>query len=242
MGLNRCEAVVLKSHKLGEYDKIVTLFSREEGKLRGVAKGARKLKQRFGSAFEPLTHIRMEYFEKGSGDLVRIENVELIRSYFPFGGRAATVGALEGIAEIADGFAQERQASEPLFRLLLASADAATTADPIAALAYFEIWSLRIAGLLPSPVRCSGCGRIVANSESLHADPEMRGLKCEHCCARRLATLGPAERLFLLDSLRTPPLEMASGTRAMAAASLRDYLSQAVEHALGRKVQSYQIL
>ncbi len=244
MGQKRCEAIVLTTHKLGEYDKIVTLFSREEGKVRGVAKGARKLKQRFGSAFEPLSHVNIEFFEKGNSDLVRIESAELIRSFFPWNGTADMFAVMNCMSELMDGFSQERQASDTTFRLALACADAMATVDPRIILAYFEIWILKIAGLLPSINRCSTCGRMMDDAATLYASPDMGGLKCELCCRRRVAEVGSNERRLLYEFLRIPPQQLvASETGTISASvSLHRYLSQAIEHALARRVRSYLML
>lgn len=242
MGLKRCEAIVLKSQKLGELDKIVTFLSREDGKLRGVAKGARKLKQRFGSAFEPLTHLRLQYFEKGNVELVRVESTEIVRSHFPKSGENA--GLMSCIAELLDGFAQEGQGSERLFRLALAVADAAEAADSRLALAYFEVWLLRLSGLLPSMTRCVACGRDVGDGEMLHAGADMGGLKCDRCAGRRLSTLGPAERVLIAAILRLPPREVCTSAAVQpgAAGTTHAYLRMVIEHALGRRVRSFDIL
>ncbi len=242
MGLKRCDAIVLKSQKLGELDKIVTFLSRDEGKLRGVAKGARKLKQRFGPAFEPMTHAQIVYFEKGTSDLVRVESAEIVRCYFPESGETAAV--LACVAELMDGFAQEKEANDVLFRLGLAVAGAANEGNGRVALTYFEIWLLRIAGLLPSIGRCAGCNRDVSEDESLYATAEVGGLRCDRCCARPGMSLGPAERRFIAESFRTPPSEMATRDPAPVAIALacHRYLRTAIEHTLGRRVKSYSIV
>ena len=77
MPLLESDAIILKTYPLGEADRIVAFFSREHGKVRGVANGARKMKNRFGASLEPLTHSRIQFFEKENRDLVRIQSAEM---------------------------------------------------------------------------------------------------------------------------------------------------------------------
>ena len=80
MPLLESDAIILKTYPLGEADRIVAFFSREHGKVRGVANGARKMKNRFGASLEPLTHSRIQFFEKENRDLVRIQSAEILDS------------------------------------------------------------------------------------------------------------------------------------------------------------------
>ncbi|MEW6366574.1 MAG: DNA repair protein RecO [Acidobacteriota bacterium] len=239
----RSEAIILKTHKLGELDKIVTAFTRGEGKLRGVAKGARKLKQRFGPAFEPMTHVNLNYFEKPGSELVRIDAAELLESFFPRDARADVLAALSCMAELMDGFAQEKQANDALFRLALTSARSVSTTIPRIALVYFEAWLLRLSGFLPSISRCARCGAAVSDSEPMHAEPDLGGLRCDRCSERRVATLAPADRSFLASAFHTPPADIASNESLQAAAdSTHTYLRKVIEHALGHRVRTYALL
>src|SRR6266850_1452801 len=80
MGLHQSDSIILKTYPLGEADRIVSFFSRDHGKLRGVANGARKMKNRFGASLEPLAHSRIQFFEKENRDLVRIQSTDLLDS------------------------------------------------------------------------------------------------------------------------------------------------------------------
>ena len=81
MPLKESEAIILRSYPLGEGDRLVSFLSRSTGRLRGVARGARRPKSRFGSTLEPLSHIRIWFYERETRDLVRINQCELIRSF-----------------------------------------------------------------------------------------------------------------------------------------------------------------
>ena len=80
MPLHESDSIILKTYPLGEADRIVAFFSRDYGKLRGVANGARRMKNRFGASLEPLAHARIQFFEKENRELVRIQLAELVDS------------------------------------------------------------------------------------------------------------------------------------------------------------------
>ena len=80
MPLLESDAIILKTYPLGEADRIVAFFSRDHGKVRGVANGARKMKNRFGASLEPLAHSRIQFFERENRDLVRIQSAEILDS------------------------------------------------------------------------------------------------------------------------------------------------------------------
>src|ERR1700750_1423913 len=93
MGLVETEAIVLHTHKLADADKIVVSLTEKYGLVRGVAKGARRLKSRFGASLEPFTLINLTFFEKETRELVSIRSAEIIRSYFGAAGGSDTVPA-----------------------------------------------------------------------------------------------------------------------------------------------------
>ena len=82
MGLIETEGIILKTYSLAEADKIVVLLTQSQGLVRGVAKGAKRLKSRFGGGLEPFSVISLTYFQKEERELVSISHVELIQSYF----------------------------------------------------------------------------------------------------------------------------------------------------------------
>src|SRR5947208_12315943 len=80
MPILQSDAIILKTYPLGEADRIVAFFSREHGKVRGVANGARRMKNRFGASLEPLAHSRIIFSQKENRDLVRIQSADLLDS------------------------------------------------------------------------------------------------------------------------------------------------------------------
>jgi len=155
MPLYTTDALILRTYRLGESDRIVVFLTRDRGKKRGVAKNARQSRRRFGAALEPMTCGRVSYLERERRDLVRLDYVEVMRSPLS----AATAGALEHVgyfAELIDEWAQEGDPSETLFRLGSSIVDAlaaGVSIDPLAR--YFEYWLLRLQGVYQADARLS---------------------------------------------------------------------------------------
>ncbi len=149
MPLHTAEALILRTYKLGEADRIVVFLTRDRGKKRGVAPNARKSRKRFGAALEPLTEVRVAYFEKEGRDLVGLNYAEPIRSPLASSTPEA-LGYSHYFAELIDEWAAEADVDERLFRLGTSALEALVTGVPVEALArYFECWLLRLQGVYP---------------------------------------------------------------------------------------------
>ena len=149
MPLHTADALILRTYKLAEVDRIVVFLTRDRGKKRGVAKGARRTRSRFSGALEPMTEVRVAYFEKERRELVGINYAEPVRSPLTLsaGDALAYVGYF---AELLDEWAQEADADERLFRLGTSMVEALGAGVPVEPLArYFEYWLLRLQGLYP---------------------------------------------------------------------------------------------
>jgi DNA repair protein RecO (recombination protein O) len=147
MPLHTTDALILRTYKLGESDRIVVFLTRDRGKKRGVAKNARQSRRRFGGALEPLTCGRVGYFERERRDLVRLDYVEQRRSPLSAADGEA-LGYAEYFAELIDEWAQEGDPSETLYRLGVSMVEAMAKGVPIEPLArYFEFWLLRLQGV-----------------------------------------------------------------------------------------------
>jgi len=148
--LYTADALILRTYKLGEADRIVVFLTRDRGKKRGVAKGARRARSPFVGALEPLTEVRVAYFEKERRELVGLNFVETIRSplaHVPHDGSLEYVGYF---AELLDAWAQDADADERLYRLGASMLNALAAGAPVEPLArYFEYWLLRLQGVYP---------------------------------------------------------------------------------------------
>src|SRR6185437_5828634 len=155
MPLYTTDALILRTYKLGESDRIVVFLTRDRGKKRGVAKNARQSRRRFGAGLEPLTYGRVGYLERERRDLVSLHYVEPLRSPL-----AAVDGDALGyvgyFAELIDEWAPEADPNEPLFRLGASIVEALAVGVPVEPLArYFEHWLLRLQGVYELDVRLS---------------------------------------------------------------------------------------
>ena len=155
MPLYTTDALILRSYRLGESDRIVVFLTRDRGKKRGVARNARQSRRRFGGALEPLTCGRVAYLERERRDLVRVDYVEATRSPMSaIDGEA--LGYAGYFAELIDEWAPDADPNEPLFRLGASMVEAMAAGVPIDPLArYFEHWLLRLQGVYEPDQRLS---------------------------------------------------------------------------------------
>ena len=155
MPLYTAEALVLRTYKLGEADRIVVFLTRDRGKKRGVAPNARKSRKRFGAALEPLTEVRISYFEKERRELVGLNYAEPVRSPLSAASPEA-LGYSHYFAELIDEWAAEADVDEKLYRLGTSALEALLSGAPVEALArYFECWLLRLQGVYPPDLELS---------------------------------------------------------------------------------------
>lgn len=211
MGLNATEAFVLRTYKLGEADKIAVLLTRRAGLLRGVARGARKMRNRFGAGLELFTHIALDYHEIEGRELVSCRQVEIVHSYFHLAGDAATVATLDYLSGLIVEFTPPHQADEHLFRMVKACLDAIeTNPGKLSALAlYFEIWLLKLSGFLPDVRHCTVCRQTLGRFPSyLGVDSS---LQCSDCAQGSSGLkLSSAALTLISEALRTPPAKWLS--------------------------------
>jgi DNA repair protein RecO (recombination protein O) len=119
MALMESEAIVLRTYPLREADLLVTLFTRAEGKVRGVARSAKKSKRRFGGALEPMTYVRAFYDVRERQELVRLDACEVIESPLATEVSYARAVALAHVAELLEELLPDREANDAIFRLTL---------------------------------------------------------------------------------------------------------------------------
>jgi DNA repair protein RecO (recombination protein O) len=163
MSVLNSESVVLRTWPVHESDLIVSLFTRDYGRLRGVAKAALKSRRRFGGALEPMTLARVWFAERPRQELVRLDQLEIIRSPLSAPVDATRMTVLSLFAEVIDEALPERDQQETVFRLLVSVLEQTTREKPWMPLTYFLLWMTRLMGLLPDIAHCIVC------SEALHA-------------------------------------------------------------------------
>jgi DNA repair protein RecO (recombination protein O) len=233
------EALVLRAYKLGETSKVVVLLTRDRGKVRAVARGARGGKPRYQSALEPLSEVRVTLHGRQGADLLRLGQCELVRSAFPSIGRGVDAAmSLSYFAELLDAFAQEGEAEDPVYRLALAVLAAAGDGGDTALLSrYLEAWLLKLHGLYPSLDRCAACdGALSAGALGYHH--AAHGFVCESCGPASGPVLAPAARELLREMFRRPPAEIAVGDGSALEGFHRDLIRGHLE----RDLRSHRVL
>src|SRR6202158_3500781 len=210
MPARETEAIILKTFPLGEADRLVSFFGRSSGRVRGVAAGARRVKNRYGSTLEVLSHVQIWYVEKETRDLVRIQQCELLESFHKAQSNYELSTGLAVISEAAELVLPDHEAAEPMFRLILLTArEIERTGDWALPLSYFAFWTVRLGGWLPRFDRCSSCGTPFGEQPAFFANWEA-GLLCERCRrsgmkplhrrARQLAERFTGERVDRIES------------------------------------------
>jgi len=204
MPLEQSEGFILRTYNIGEQDKIVILFSRDKGLFKGVAKGARKFNNRFGSSLEPLSFVRLFYYEKEGKELVTISNSDLLESFFDIQKDLKTSYTLSYFTELIDTFFPARTKDEVLFRLLQSTLKSLKDgADLDFTSLYFEAWFLKISGILPDFKRCKKCRMV--RDEMHWLSHKKDGILCRRCASGKKIEVPPDFNDFLSWIKKNPP-------------------------------------
>jgi DNA repair protein RecO (recombination protein O) len=197
MALKESDAIVLRTYPLREADLLVTLFTRAAGKIRGVARSAKKSKRRFGGALEPLTYVRAFYDVRERQELARLDACEVLESPLATEVSYARAVALAHVAELLDELLPDGEVNDAIFRLTQSVLHAMAGSDIWMPVTYFELWLTRLVGFLPELTECIVCGRGLNGSRAyFHA---------------------LADGLMCVDDKRLASSEISSGSRVLAA-------------------------
>jgi DNA repair protein RecO (recombination protein O) len=236
MALKESEAIVLRTYPLREADLLVTLFTRAEGKVRGVARSAKKSKRRFGGALEPLTYVRAFYDVRERQELARLDACEVLESPLATEVSYARAVALGHVAELLDEMLPEHEANDAIFRLTLSVLHALQGSDVWMPVTYFELWLVRLVGFLPELTECIVCGRSLNGSRAyFHALVD--GLLCPD--DKRLASSEiSSESRALAAQMFRAPVDSLVGTPWPKAqcADLRKFLIQTLQRQIEKKL------
>jgi DNA repair protein RecO (recombination protein O) len=236
------EAVVLRTWPVHEADLIVSFFTRDYGRVRGVAKAALKSRKRFGGALEPMTLARAWFAERPRQELVRLDQLEILRSPLSAPVDQTRMAVLSFYAEVIDEALPERDPQETVFRLLVSVLEQTTAAQseivqPWMALTYFSLWMTRLMGLLPDIGRCMVCGDTLGAGEvrfNAYAD----GLFCGLHANGTGSALSADSWQMAQRMLRTPASTFAGEAwPRRRGQDLRRFTLQTLERHLERKLK-----
>ncbi len=235
-GLYRDEGVVLKTIKLGEADRIVTIFTRQNGKIRAVAKGIRKTKSRFGGRLEPFTRVELMAY-RGRKDLDTITSVDILTSFKEVRDNYTSLTAAASLAELVEKMTPDRERAFSTYSLLLGGLEALAAGPSASTVPAFLVKLLSISGYHPQLSVCAGCG----GPRPLEAfSAASGGAICEPCWEEDPHALRlTAEHIALLRRL----LSEGFGSQAEpnAAAEITHALRRYAEYHLERPLKSLHL-
>ena len=229
MPLIKATAIVLRSCKWGDADRIVTFYSKEKGKIGGVARGARRPKSRFGAALEPFSLCRLNLFEKAGDSLLRVSQVDLVRSSQKLRESLSLIDSAARMVNVVAAITPDGDPDPLLFDTLeqgLASLH--ESEDPAFTALLFQIRLLGLTGFRPQTDHCAACGKAHFVGEPQFS-PLAGGLVCLSCAAHqrvRCIALSRGSLSFLQQAIRLDP---AVVTRLRASGQVRGEVEAAIE-------------
>ncbi len=241
-GLYKDEAVVLKTIKLGEADRILTLMTRSNGKVRAVAKGVRKTKSRWGGRLEPFTRVDLMLY-RGRKDLDTITSADILTSFDAVKRDYARLTAAAALADIVDKITPDRERAFSTYALLVGGLQALADDKGGTVVPAFLVKLLSISGYHPELKFCAGCGDASSSRPGRLGgfSPSLGGVVCEDCYEEDQSALRmPPARIALLSRLLASEFgELASTEETEAVTSaLRRY----AEFHLERPLKSLHLL
>jgi DNA repair protein RecO (recombination protein O) len=235
-GLYKDEGVVLRTIKLGEADRIVTLFTRGHGKVRAVAKGIRKTKSRFGGRLEPFTRVDLMIYE--GRNLDTITGADIITSFDEVRRDYSKLTAASALAELVEKITPDRERAYSTYALLVGGLQALAEGKGATVVPAFLVKVLSLSGYHPQLVVCAGCGTagpFIGFSSSLG------GAVCEPCWRedRDSFRLEPDRLVLLARLLRGEFGEIAE---PVVLSEVTQILRRYAEYHLERPLRSIQLL
>ena len=236
MSLYRCEGIVLRTYKLGEADRIISVLTNSHGKVRGVAKGVRKTRSRIGARLEPMSHVTLLMYQ-GRGDLDTISQADSLEQFKDIRGDLDRITHATAMLEAADIVSVEGQADPRLFEMLLGALRQLNRQDSALLVPAFFWKLLAHEGYEPSLADCVRCG---SPEDIVGFDPAAGGVTCKAC------TLGTRMSFQALDLMR----EILGGrlSRALqepvsaATHEVERLATVSLEHHLERRLKAGRLL
>ncbi|MEY4168659.1 MAG: DNA repair protein RecO [Blastocatellia bacterium] len=245
MPLHETDAFVLRTHTLKEADKICLFFTREAGKVRGVAHGARRMRSRYGASLEPFTEVALVYYQQENRELGSISSCDIVRSPFRAGVSSEQLAVFHYLAELIAEFLPEQEANERVYRLISATVRAIeteTTAPLLAVVRYFEIWLLRLSGFCPDWRVCAMCEADQRTAAAVWLSGEGMAM-CEQCSGREGDLLVGSAWRFVCQALGAAPVDfLATPCDLRVVHQIGHLLTRLINRILERELRSGEFL
>jgi DNA repair protein RecO (recombination protein O) len=236
------DAVILRTWPVHEADLVVSFFTRDYGRIKGIAKAALKSRKRFGGALEPMTLARAWFAERPRQELVRLDQLEILSSPLSAPVDAARLAALSFYAEVVDEALPEHDPQDAVYRLLVSVLEQTTQDRVWMPLTYFTLWITRLMGLLPDLTRCIVCGEAL-EADGVFSNAFTDGLFCLLHRTTNAIALGADSWQLGLRMLRTPVAGFAAEPwPRRRAQDLRRFALQILERHLERKLRTAEAL
>jgi DNA repair protein RecO (recombination protein O) len=221
----RVEAVVLRHSDWGEADRLLGLFTREHGKLRAVAKGARKVRSRKAGHLEPFTRVAL-MLARGR-DLWIVTQAETVDAYLPLREDLERIAHASYVVELLDRFTYEEGANRPLYQLLIETLSRLSSLEDVfLAVRYYEIRLLDLLGFRPELVRCVRCGEQIQPKDQ-YFSALLGGALCPNCGPQE-----PTSRAVSMAALKYLRHLQRSSYKDASRASISAQVRQEMENLL----------
>ena len=247
MQLRKTDAVVLHRTDFGESDLLVTLYTSDLGKVKGIAKGAKRSKRRFVNNLQPFSYIRI-LFAEGRGGLIRVDEADMIQPFFRIGEDISKVLYGSYFLEMVKEMTGEKEANPPLFALVVAFLTLLNNSPPREE--YPRVFELRLLDLLGYRLRVAECS--ICNQQLSSADGEgvwfsfrHGGAVCRACSSSAQGAVAIShETLETMEHVIHMDLTEIEGIRfsARVLAEGRDILPKFVQHQLGKGLKSLRVM
>lgn len=257
MPARESEALVLRTYPYREADLIVSFFTRDRGKLRGIARGVRRPKSRYGAGLERLAHIRISYFQKHTLELVRVDRAEPLSPPLVMLADYPCSVALDYIAEVAEEVMPDHEPNDAYFRLVSLVVETAfkglgshVTDDAagippwmLRIMTYFALWTVKLGGWLPPLDMCLETGEEIAPDQPAWFDRIHDGLLSFDARTEMSSILSPASRELARTMLRRSLADLeADEWTVETGRDLRRFLNQRLESHVEKRLRTLRLL
>ena len=245
MGLVKTMAVVLNSRRWGEADRIVTFYTEKHGKIRGIARGARRPKSRLGGPLEPFGVVDLTLFEKSPATLARISQADLVKSFAKLRGDLTVMAAAACMVNMVKAITADRDPNLHIFNTLLGGLQSLEDeGDPALCSLVFQVQVLGQTGFRPQTDHCTGCTSEI-DPTSAQFSPRSGGLVCHACRGKirdRCFPMSPGSLAFIQQARRLPFPTVA---RLRAAGQIRreveDVIESYVQTVIGKPLPTFSL-